>query len=93
MPQISFLSGLILVPACKAQARSEPQDSTLDTPDLTVGDIGLVVTQLHPSGRVRFGEQLKDCVTQGDLVAPETRVEIMSIHGNRIVVRPLGHME
>ena len=93
MPQISFLSGLILVPKAMAKDFSDPELSPGNTTQLGIGDIGVVVTQLHPTGRVLFGEQLKDCVTQGDLVAPETRVEIMSIHGNRIVVRPMEQGE
>lgn len=93
LPQISFMSGLILVPKALAQDRSQSKGSSAKTHDLTVGDIGVVVTQLHPTGRVRFGQQLKDCVTQGDLVEPETCVEIMSIHGNRIVVKPSEPME
>jgi len=88
MPQIGFLSGLILVPKALAHEGADTETSTVSLPPLTEGDIGVVVTQLHPTGRVRFGDQLRDCVTQGDLVEPEAQVTIMSIHGNRIVVRP-----
>ena len=93
MPQISFLSGLVLVPKAMAKDSSDAEMSPGHMAGLGIGDIGVVVTQLHPTGRVRFGEQLTDCVTQGDLVPPETYVEIMSIHGNRIVVRPMEQME
>ncbi len=90
LPKIGFLSGLILVPGALGDDQAESASSPLDTQSQGIGDIGVVVTQLHPTGRVRFGDQLKDCVTQGDLVKPETRVEIVSIHGNRIVVRPMA---
>ncbi len=90
LPRIGFLSGLILVPGALRDDRTESASSILGTQSQGIGDIGVVVTQLHPTGRVRFGDQLKDCVTQGDLVKPETRVEIVSIHGNRIVVRPMA---
>jgi membrane-bound serine protease (ClpP class) len=90
MPKISFLSGLILVPGALRDDQAESTSTTRDVTSQSIGDIGLVVTQLHPTGRVRFGDQLRDCVTLGDLVVPDTRVEIVNIHGNRIVVRPMA---
>ncbi|MCF7972192.1 MAG: hypothetical protein K9N55_00085 [Phycisphaerae bacterium] len=88
IPQIGFLSGLILIPKAVTSDLA-PQASEANAPGLGIGDIGVVVTQCHPIGRVRFGDELKDCVTQGELVDPDVRVEVVSIHGNRIVVRPM----
>ncbi len=96
MPQLALFSGLVLVPKALRKDTSSPDDVSKNRiATLSVGDVGVVVTPLHPTGRVRFSDDLLDCVTlidcitQGDLVKPETRVEIMSIHGNRIVVRPM----
>jgi membrane-bound serine protease (ClpP class) len=91
IPQISFLSGLMLVPKTVAGDLSDQEAFPVNGTRLDRGDIGVVVTQLHPTGRVRFGDELQDCVTQGELVEPGMRVEIVSIHGNRIVVRPMEH--
>ncbi len=89
MPQIGLLSGLILVPKALGTETLASDLSKNNGLTLSVGDVGVAVTPLHPTGRVRFADKLIDCVTQGDLVKPEARVEIMSIHGNRIVVKPL----
>lgn len=87
MPHIIFLKGLILVPST-GQTSQAPAGETHECSVLKVGDIGTVVNQLHPTGRVRFGDTLKDCITQGDLIDPGEQVEIIRVQGNHIVVKP-----
>ena len=50
------------------------------------GEIGTAMTPLRPSGRGQFGEDVLDVVTQGSFLDSGTRVEIIEIHGNRVVV-------
>ena len=50
------------------------------------GEIGTAMTDLRPSGRGRFGEEVLDIVTQGSFLDAGERVEIIEIHGNRVVV-------
>lgn len=54
------------------------------------GETGTAVTPLRPSGRGRFGEDVLDIVTQGSFLDPGVRVEIIEVHGNRIVVEEVG---
>jgi membrane-bound serine protease (ClpP class) len=51
-----------------------------------LGTTGVAETNLRPSGQGRFGEQLVDVVTEGDLIERGTRIKIMQVQGARVVV-------
>ncbi|MEK8129660.1 nodulation protein NfeD [Paenibacillus filicis] len=53
-----------------------------------VGQTGLAITPLRPSGTASFGEERLDVVTDGEFVAAGTEVVIHSVEGSRIVVKP-----
>jgi len=52
-----------------------------------VGDRGLVVGELRPAGKARFGRLLVDVVTEGEMLESGLEVEVVERHGNRVVVR------
>ncbi len=54
-------------------------------PDL--GAQGAAESVLRPAGKVRFGTQLIDVVTEGDFLDPGTQVEVVKREGNRVIVR------
>jgi membrane-bound serine protease (ClpP class) len=51
-----------------------------------VGELGTAATFLRPSGKARFGERDIDVVTEGDFIEKGTKVKILDIKGNRVVV-------
>lgn len=52
-----------------------------------VGDVGRCETSLRPAGKARFGSVLVDVVSEGDLIAPGSRVEVVERRGSKVVVR------
>jgi membrane-bound serine protease (ClpP class) len=52
-----------------------------------IGAIGLADSVLRPSGKVLFGSQLVDVISDGDYIDPGTSVEVLRCEGNRIIVR------
>jgi membrane-bound serine protease (ClpP class) len=42
---------------------------------------------LVPGGKARIGEQLVDVVTEGEFIDRGLPVEVVEVHGTRIVVR------
>ncbi|MDP6438988.1 MAG: NfeD family protein, partial [Candidatus Brocadiia bacterium] len=52
-----------------------------------VGEVGLALTALRPAGRAEFGDRQADVVTQGEFLERGTRVEVMEVHGPRVVVK------
>jgi membrane-bound serine protease (ClpP class) len=91
LPKIPFLGGLILVPAA-AKQNIPMRVSMTAMPEskiagVKVGDKGEVISTLRPTGKARFGDAIVDVVAQGDFLNTGTMVEIVGIHGNRVIVK------
>lgn len=54
-----------------------------------VGQVGIADSPLRPAGKVRFGNEYVDVVTEGLLVDKGRRVRVIKISGNRVVVREI----
>jgi membrane-bound serine protease (ClpP class) len=52
-----------------------------------VGQEGVAVTLLRPSGTGQFGERRVPVVTNGEVVDRDTRVLAVEVRGNQVVVR------
>ena len=52
-----------------------------------LGATGIAETNLRPSGKGRFGEQLVDVVTEGDLIQKGASITITEVQGSRVVVK------
>ena len=91
LPRLEVLTGLMLTPAVAKQgtefevSMTSPPESKL--PSVNVGDVGEVVSTLRPTGKVRFGDAIVDCVAQAQFLDKGTAVSIIEIHGNRVVVK------
>ncbi|MDD5063352.1 MAG: NfeD family protein [Phycisphaerae bacterium] len=91
LPKLQFLSGLILIPTA-AQQGGGVKVSMTAPPDeknagVNVGDIGEVVSTLRPAGKAKFGYAIVDVLAEAEFLDRGTKVEIIEIHGNRVVVR------
>ena len=91
MPRLEFLSGLILAPS-GAKSGSEMEISMTappasDTAGVKVGEVGEVMLILRPTGKAKFGTAIVDVVAEAEFLDRGTKVEIIEIHGNRVVVR------
>ena len=91
LPKLQFLSGLILVPAVAKQGTEMEISMTappeLETTGVKVGDTGQVVLTLRPTGKARFGDAIVDVVAEAEFLDKGAKVEIIKIHGNRVVVK------
>jgi len=91
LPRLQFLSGLILVPATAKMGTEMEISMTAPheykTSGLKVGDTGHVVSTLRPAGKAKFADAIVDVVAEAEFLDKGTRVEIIKIHGNRVVVK------
>jgi len=91
LPRIQFLSGLILAPAVPRQSGEIPLSMTTPPESKTVsvnmGETGEVVSILRPTGKAKFGDAIVDVVAEAEFLDKGTKVEIIEIHGNRVVVK------
>jgi membrane-bound ClpP family serine protease len=46
-----------------------------------------VKSKLRPTGKAQFGDAIVDVVAEGEFLEAGTAVEIIEIHGNRVVVK------
>jgi len=91
LPKLQFLSGLILVPAVAKQG-TEMEISMTAPPEpgtigVKIGEIGEVVSTLRPTGKARFGNAIVDVVAEAEFLDKGTQIEIIQIHGNRVVAK------
>ena len=52
-----------------------------------IGVTGEAVTDLHPSGSARFNGKKYDVISRGNYIQKGTTVSVLSVEGNRIVVK------
>jgi len=93
LPKIQFLSGLVLVPNAAKQGTEFEVSMTIPpeskTISVNIGDLGEVTSILRPTGKAEFGDAIVDVVAEAEFLNEGTKVEIIEIHGNRVVVRAI----
>ena len=90
LPKTPVFSHVFLPPPQGEEAESISRREAVAHYDDLLGQHGVTTTQLSPSGKVRFGDRLVDVVSDGDLVARGSEVEVIEVKGSRVVVRTLN---
>ncbi|MCI0462462.1 MAG: hypothetical protein L0Z62_36390 [Gemmataceae bacterium] len=89
LPHIPLASRLVLNPPTEGEGGYD-QDALGGKPEhaqALLGAIGVAATTLRPAGKARFGDEFLDVIAEGDYVNPGSRVQVIEIEGNRIVVK------
>jgi membrane-bound serine protease (ClpP class) len=63
-----------------------PEPADQSALPLRIGQTGVALTPLRPSGRVKIGGRKFDVVSKGTLIDADAPVKVVEIEGNRIVV-------
>jgi membrane protein implicated in regulation of membrane protease activity len=83
------LAGRLVLPSVVA-----PVEPTLteQSPYLRVqaGDMGTVERMCRPVGKVRFGQDLLDASSQGEIIEPGSAVRVLRREGNRLIVEKVS---
>ena len=89
LPKTKFLGGLILAPAAGGAKLKVSMTAPVQSqnPDVKVGDVGEVLSPLRPTGEAKFGDAVVDVVAEGAFLEKTQKVEIIEVHGNRVVVK------
>ena len=91
LPKIPLFRALVLAPPGVELDRGSVQlrpDAAADSiAGIAIGMPGKSITTLRPAGKARLGEDLIDVVSEGPYIEPGTRVEVVEVYGNRVVVR------
>lgn len=90
LPKFSAFAGLSLAPAAAKTGKEFEISVTAplaEAKQIKIGDAGEVVSRLRPTGKAMFGEAIVDVLCEGEFLDKGTKVEIISITGNRVIVR------
>ncbi len=92
LPKMKFLNGLILVPkeakSCKIR---QVKSSSIAGKNVSVkvGDIGEVTSILRPAGKAKFADAIVDVIAHAEFLGKCTKIEVIEIHGNRVIVKEI----
>jgi membrane-bound serine protease (ClpP class) len=88
LPHIPYANRLMLKPREETGELDEAATDAIH-PEVAalLGAIGVAATPLRPAGKVRFGDDFVDVLAEGSYVQPGSRVQVVEIEGNRIVVK------
>lgn len=85
----SFRSGAWKRFALKSSITSKVNEGVLDV--LSVGEEGITVSSLRPSGKAEFQNKHFEVRTTGNFLNPQTKIKIIQIEGNQIVVEQINN--
>ncbi len=86
LPQIHRVSSLVLT----SELTSDAGYTSAATHSEFLGMVGRTLTPLRPSGAVRLGSRRVDAITDGEFVDRDTDVQVISVRGSRVEVRPVA---
>lgn len=86
-PRTPLFGRLVLGDAETAKAGYTAGAGVAATAAGLVGKVGEARSMLRPAGKAVFEGKLVDVVTQGDMIEKGSRIEIVEVKGNRIVVQ------
>jgi len=86
LPNLPFFHRLVLARATPIGPSLERPAAELFPARVQVGDIGVAQTTLRPAGRAEFGDAVVDVVSDGEFVEPRTRLVVLAVRGDQVVV-------
>ncbi|MEX0978832.1 MAG: NfeD family protein, partial [Pirellulales bacterium] len=87
LPHTPLFSNMMLEPPSDAELEDiSHREAMVDLAHL-LGNHGVATTQLTPSGKARFGNQLVDVIADSEVISRGTQVVVTEVHGNRVLVR------
>ena len=87
LPNIPYANRMVLTPPGERVDEAVEETLSASPHAALLGAIGVAATTLRPSGMVRFNDDFVDVVAEGSYVTPGTRVQVIEVEGNRIVVK------
>lgn len=85
LPKSGRLNQLVLAP----ELSSATGYTAAETHAEFLGRVGQTVTPLRPSGMIEIDERRIDVITAGEFIPQGVQVEVVSVRGNRVEVRPV----
>ena len=65
------------------------QVNVLEEGTVSIGDEGVTIGYLKPAGNAQINGHKLEVFSQDDMIAANTRIVVIKINGNKIIVKPL----
>lgn len=62
------------------------------TQNSRLGHVGQTISPLRPGGKARFGEEIWDVISQGEMIPPGSRVRVIAFSGPEAVVEKVSEL-
>ena len=94
LPRSQVLGGMMLQPLSDEEAETiSRRESLVDYDEALVGSRGTTTTRLTPSGKAMIGNRLLDVIAEeSELIPRGAQVEVVEVHGNRVLVRAVDEL-
>jgi len=63
---------------------------TVDEQKIAIGNVGLTIGRLAPTGKAKINGQTIEARSQGIFVDPNTKIKVLKIEGNTVIVEPIN---
>jgi membrane-bound serine protease (ClpP class) len=90
LPDTPYFNRMLLRPPRREEREALSRREAMVTWDHLETKRGITATPLVPAGKVQFGDDLVDCISNGELIAKGTPVVVEEVAGNRVVVRKVN---
>ena len=87
LPHTPYLNRMLLPPPEGEQLEELQRREALVAWGHLSGKRGVTTTQLTPSGKARFGDEVVDVISDGDLIPKGKAVYVAEVLGNRVLVK------
>ena len=87
LPHTPYFNRMLLPPPEGEQLVEIQRRESLVAWGHLAGKRGITTTQLTPSGKARFGDEVVDVISDGDLIPKGTAVYVAEVLGNRVLVK------
>jgi len=85
-PKVPLFGRLVLATTEKAQEGYTAGEKFATQAEILVGKVGVAKSMLRPAGKAVFDGKLFDVITEGDMIEKGSKIEIIEVKGNRIIV-------
>jgi membrane-bound serine protease (ClpP class) len=87
LPRTPYANRIILAPPADEEAEAIHRREMLVNLTGLLGQHGATTTPLFPGGKARFGDEIVDVLSDGEVIERGKAVEVVEVRGNRVLVR------
>ena len=89
LPRAPVVSQVMLAPPDDEEMEEIARREAMVQWEHLLGKQGRTTTPLMPAGKARFGDELIDVISQGEVIDRDTNIRVLEVLGNRVIVEPV----